>query len=111
MPEITVLHLLYRAALAAPGLVGALAGQRHPDHADQAEWLRAVFVDDASADGTADAFRRELAAHGSPPNWVVVEHPENLGLAGSLNRALRTVDTEFVLTCHGDCRFDDPGYV
>jgi glycosyltransferase involved in cell wall biosynthesis len=110
-PQVTVVHLLYRAAPAAPGLVGALAEQRHPGHPEQGEWLRALFVDDASGDGTADAFRRELAARGDPPNWAVVEHPENLGLAGSLNRALGMVDTEFVLTCHGDCRFGDPGYV
>src|SRR6185295_8155076 len=46
--RITVVFLLYRAAREVPGLVEALLQQRHPSLPDQAEWLEALFMEDAS---------------------------------------------------------------
>jgi hypothetical protein len=40
-----------------------------------------------------------------------MRNEENLGLARSFNRALQTVETEYVLTCHADCRFGSDDYV
>lgn len=110
-PRITVVMPLYRAAQDVPALVAALAAQEHPDHAEHAEWLEALLVDNASDDGTAEAVRHELEAHGNPPSWRLIENPENLGLARSLNRALGMTHSPFVLTCHADCRFVGPHYV
>ena len=41
----------------------------------------------------------------------MVENERNVGLARSLNRALGLVETDYVLTCHGDCRFGSDDYV
>jgi hypothetical protein len=73
--------------------------------------MRAVFVDDASADGTAEAVRRELEARGSPAWCRLVAHPHNLGLARTLNELFAEASTPFVLTCHLDCSFGRDDYV
>jgi GT2 family glycosyltransferase len=94
-----------------PGLVEALARQRHPAHERQADWLEAVFVDDASSDGTAQAVRRAFAERGDPPHWRLLVHGSNLGLARTLNEQLAAARAPFLLTCHLDCRFGGDAYV
>ncbi len=85
--------------------------QRHPAFESQSGWLDAVFVDDASRDGTVDAVRRALAAAGNPAYYLLVAHPRNLGLAGTLNEVFAQASTPIVLTCHLDCRFGSDDYV
>ena len=85
--------------------------QRHPAFQGQSDWLDAVFVDDASSDGTVAAVRRELAAAGDPAHYRLVAHPRNLGLAGTLNEVFQHARSRFVLTCHLDCRFGSDEYV
>ena len=85
--------------------------QRHPVLASQSSWLAAVFVDDASSDGTVEAVRRALAAAGDPARYRLVVHPRNLGLAETLNEVFAQASTPFVLTCHLDCRFGSDDYV
>jgi GT2 family glycosyltransferase len=109
-PRVTVAFLLYNAAAEVQELVDALGRQRHPAHSRQADWLEAVFVDDASRDGTAAAVARALAAAGDPPHWRLVAHAANLGLAATLNEQLSQVRTPYLLTCHLDCRFGSDGY-
>lgn len=111
MPRVTVVFLLYNAVAEVPGLVGSLVRQRHPAVEDQSRWLEAIFVDDASNDGTVEAVRRELAAAGSPAHYRLVAHPRNVGLAGTLNEVFAEARTRFVLTCHLDCRFGSDDYV
>jgi GT2 family glycosyltransferase len=110
-PRITVIVLLYRAAREAPGLVQAVLAQRNPAVPEQSRWLEALFMDDASPDGTARALEDALVAAGSPPHCRAVLNPENLGLAATLNKALGLVRTPYVLTCHLDCRFGREDYV
>jgi len=110
-PRVTVAFLLYNSASEAPALVAGLLRQRHPAFASQADWLEALFVDDASSDGTADAVRGALAAAGEPAHCRLVVHPRNLGLAGTLNELFAEALTPFVLTCHLDCRFGSDSYV
>lgn len=110
-PRITVVFLLYRSASVVPDLVESLARQAHPEFARQSDWLEALFIDDGSRDGTAEAAQRALAAAGSPSHWRLVANPENLGLAGTLNRAFALARAPYVLTCHLDCRFGDESYV
>ena len=110
-PRVTVVFLLYNAAAEVPGLVGSLLAQRHPAFERQSGWLDAVFVDDASSDGTGEAVRRALGAIGDPTHYRVVVHPRNLGLAGTLNEVFQQASTPFVLTCHLDCRFGSDDYV
>jgi GT2 family glycosyltransferase len=110
-PRITVVYLLYRAEPFVPALVSALVRQRHPEVAEQASWLRALFVDDGSDDGTVSALDRSLAAIGSPAHYRVVARSENVGLSRSVNDALGQVSTPFVLTCHLDCLFGRDDYV
>ena len=110
-PRITVAFLLYNAKRDVDALVQGVARQVHPSHPRQSDWLEAVFVDDASSDGTAEAATRALAAIGSPPHYRLVLHPRNLGLAETLNETFREALTPFVLTCHLDCRFGSDSYV
>lgn len=110
-PRVTVAFLLYNAAAEVEELVASIRAQRHPVHARQQDWLEAVFVDDASGDGTADAVRRALEAAGRPSHYRLVAHERNLGLAGTLNELFAQATTPLVLTCHLDCRFGSDGYV
>jgi GT2 family glycosyltransferase len=110
-PRITVAFLLYNAAGDVDALLQGLVRQAHPSFARQSDWLDAVFVDDASGDGTAEAVTRALAGIGSLSHYRLVVHPRNLGLAETLNETFRQVPTPFVLTCHLDCRFGSDHYV
>jgi GT2 family glycosyltransferase len=110
-PRITVVFLLYQAALVAPALVSGLARQVHASYPLQSDWLEALLMDDASSDGTAQAVEAAVVALGRPAHYRVVANPENLGLAGTLNKALGLVQTPYALTCHLDCRFGSEGYV
>ena len=92
-------------------LLRGLVSQAHPAFPRQSDWLEAVFVDDASGDGTAEVVARALAAIGSPSHYRLVVHPRNLGLAETLNETFRQAPTPFVLTCHLDCRFGSERYV
>ena len=109
--RITVVYPLYRAEASVAGLVEALARQRPPAGADPARWVEAIFMDDASGDETVLRLRQELEAARLPMRVRVCENERNLGLARSLNRALAMVETDHVLTCHGDCRFGADDYV
>lgn len=111
LPRVTVVFLLYRSPGVAAALVESLSRQAHPGFARQADWLEALFMDDGSGDGTADAVERALAAAGSPAHCRLVSNPSNLGLAGTLNRAFALARAPFVLTCHLDCRFGSERYV
>ena len=110
-PRITVAFLLYNAAGEVGALLQGLVRQAHPAFPRQSDWLEAVFVDDASGDGTAEAAARALAGIGSPSHYRLVVHPRNLGLAETLNETFRLAPTPFVLTCHLDCRFGSDAYV
>jgi GT2 family glycosyltransferase len=110
-PRITVAFLLYNAKRDVDALVQGVARQVHPSLPRQSDWLEAVFVDDASSDGTAEAATRALAAIGSPSHYRLVLHPRNLGLAATLNETFHQSLTPFVLTCHLDCRFGSDRYV
>ncbi len=109
--RITVVFPLYQAAASVAGLVEAVARQRPPANADPGRWVEVIFMDDASRDDTVDRLRRELETADLPFRVRVVENEQNVGLARSLNRALGMVETDYVLTCHGDCRFGSDDYV
>jgi GT2 family glycosyltransferase len=110
-PRVTVVFLLYRSPGVVPSLVEALARQSHPLFERQGDWLEAIFMDDGSGDGTAEAVQRALAGVGNPPHLRLVVNPRNLGLAGTLNEALAQARAPFALTCHLDCRFGSERYV
>jgi GT2 family glycosyltransferase len=110
-PRITVVFLLHYAVEAVADLVAALARQHPPAGADPARWVEVIFNDDASTDGTVERLEAELAAAKLPFAVRVLRNEENLGLSRSLNRALASVETEYVLTCHLDCRFASDDYV
>jgi glycosyltransferase involved in cell wall biosynthesis len=110
-PLVAVVFLLYRSPGVVPELVASLARQSHPGFAQQADWLEALFLDDGSADGTAETVERALAEAGNPPHWRLVVNPHNLGLAATLNRAFALARAPYVLTCHLDCRFGSDRYV
>jgi GT2 family glycosyltransferase len=109
--RITVVFPTYRARDAVAGLVEGIVRQRPPEGADAATWLEVIFIDNASPDDTVRRLEDALAAAAPPFPVRVVRNDENLGLARSFNRALGMVATEYVLTCHADCRFASDDYV
>lgn len=109
--RITVVFPLYRAADAVAGLVAAMARQRPPADADPERWVEIIFIDNDSPDDTVERLEAELAAAKLPFPLRIMRNEENLGLARSFNRALAAVETEYVLTCHADCRFGSDRYV
>jgi GT2 family glycosyltransferase len=109
--RITVIFPTYRAAGAVEGLVEGIARQRPPTGADPDGWLEALFIDNASPDDTVARLERALGTVSPPFPVRVVRNETNLGLARSFNRALGMVETDYVLTCHADCRFADEGYL
>lgn len=109
--RITVVFPTYRAADAVDELVRGIVAQRPPDGAAAGDWLEVMFIDNASPDDTVPRLEAALA-HADPPFPVrVVRNEQNLGLARSFNRALGMVRTDYVLTCHADCRFGSDDYV
>jgi GT2 family glycosyltransferase len=110
-PRITVIFPVYRAADAVARLVAGIARQRPPAGANPSWWVEVIFIDNASPDDTVARLEGELAAAALPFQVRVVRNEENLGLARSFNRALGMVTTEYVLTCHADCRFGSDDYV
>ena len=109
--RITVVFPTYRAGDAVAGLVEGIVHQRPPEGADPATWLEVIFIDNASPDDTVERLEEALAAAAPPFPVRVVRNEENLGLARSFNRALGIVATDYVLTCHADCRFASDDYV
>lgn len=108
--RITVIFLLYHAGKVVPALVDVLTRQTHPAFPRQSDWLEALFMDDASSDDTAQVLARSLRQAGAP-HYRMVVNPENLGLAGTLNKAFDLARAPYVLTCHLDCRFGRDDYV
>jgi GT2 family glycosyltransferase len=106
-----VVFLLFNAERDVRGLVEALRRQEHPRFSQQGDWLEALFMDDASRDGTVRVLEECLGEIGSPAYYRTVVNPENLGLAATYNKALALVLTPYVLTCHLDCRFGREDYV
>ena len=87
-PRVTVVFLLYNAERTVGALAEALSRQARPGTAHQADWLEAVFMDDASLDRTPEALAEALRTHGQPAHWRVTRNPHNRGLAATLNEAL-----------------------
>ena len=108
---ITVVFPVYNAGDAVAGLVAGISRQRPPLGADPVHWVDVIFIDNASTDNTVERLEAELAVANLPFSVRLMRNEENLGLARSFNRALGTVQTEYVLTCHADCRFGSDDYV
>jgi GT2 family glycosyltransferase len=109
-PRITVVFLLFEAADVVRELVAAVVSQVPPPGASP-DWMEVIFIDDASSDNTVAELKATLSEMGPPFRVRVLENEHNIGLARSLNRALRAVETEYCLTCHVDCRFASVDYV
>jgi GT2 family glycosyltransferase len=109
--RITVVFPIYRAADAVGKLVAAIGRQRPPGGADPSRWMEVIFIDNDSPDDTVERLEAELETAKLPFRVRVMRNEENLGLARSFNRALATVETGYVLTCHADCRFGSDDYV
>jgi GT2 family glycosyltransferase len=109
--RITVVFPTYNAQDAVAGLVAGIGLQQPPDAAAAGTWLEVIFIDNASTDGTVQQIEAELEAAQLPFPVQVVRNDENVGLARSFNRALGMVETEYVLTCHADCRFASEHYL
>lgn len=64
--------------------------------------LTVVCVDDCSPDDTFDVLQAEAALYTGPHRVVLHRNPQNLGLGGSLNAAMRRLTTELVIVAAGD---------
>ena len=102
---------VFNTARLIPGLMKSIATQVATFDEGSYGPLRVLMIDNCSADGTVGAIHSAASEHGLSHLVDVIENPSNLGLARSLNTGLAAIDTDFVLTCHADCRFLTPDYV
>lgn len=65
--------------------------------------LEFLFVDDGSADGTADELQ---STFGCRANCTIVRHPHNRGITAAILTGLRHAQTEIVCSMDADCTFD-----
>jgi polysaccharide deacetylase family protein (PEP-CTERM system associated) len=65
--------------------------------------LRFVFVDDGSADGTWSSLE---SIFGGRSNTVLIQHPENRGVAAAILTGVRRARTEVVCSIDCDCTYD-----
>jgi polysaccharide deacetylase family protein (PEP-CTERM system associated) len=65
--------------------------------------VRFVLIDDASTDGTWASMERLFGAN---PNFTLVRHPRNVGVAGGVMTGIRAATTEIVCSIDCDCTYD-----
>ncbi len=106
----TVLIPVFQAAHLLPALAQSLASQCRAFDEKTFGRLLIIAIDNCSMDGTADRFVQLMDDHGLSDRFTMLRNERNLGLAGSLNRGLASVRTDFVITCHADCRFASDDY-
>jgi GT2 family glycosyltransferase len=95
-PRTTVVVVTWQGRTLIGPCLNALAAQTRPH--------RVLVVDNASADGTAEA----IAAHPVAPR--VLRMPRNIGYAGALAAALPQVDTPFMAWLNDDAQ-PAPGWL
>ncbi|MGI8608642.1 MAG: glycosyltransferase family 2 protein [Candidatus Dormibacteria bacterium] len=91
LPEVSVLVVSWQTRVALSACLRALGAQR-------GVLLRAVVVDNASQDGSADMVRQEF------PDVVLLEQSQNLGYTRATNLGLARCPGRYVLLCNPDCR-------
>jgi len=62
-----------------------------------------LFVDDKSSDETYQALQRLF---GERPNYRIVRHAKNLGVAGAIGTGIAAAETEIVCSIDCDCTYD-----
>ena len=62
-----------------------------------------IFVDDCSTDQTWDVLHKHF---GEQPNFSLVKHPKNRGVAAAIMTGIRAAKTEIVCSMDCDCTYD-----
>ena len=62
-----------------------------------------IFVDDCSTDQTWDVLHQHF---GEQPNFSLVKHPKNRGVAAAIMTGIRAAKTEIVCSMDCDCTYD-----
>ena len=62
-----------------------------------------ILVDDGSSDGTFEALQRELK---EKPNFHILKHPQNKGVAAAILTGLHAAKNEIVCSMDCDCSYD-----
>jgi glycosyltransferase involved in cell wall biosynthesis len=65
--------------------------------------VSAILVDDGSTDQTWELMQNYF---GKDPDCVLLQQPQNLGLAAAILRGIRTAKTEVVCSIDSDCTYD-----
>ncbi len=65
--------------------------------------LNFVFVDDCSTDGTWDSLHKIF---GGRPNFKIVPHPQNRGVAAAIMTGIEQAQTDIVCSMDCDCTYD-----
>jgi len=94
LPRVDVIVPCYRYGHLLDDCIGSVLAQSGVE-------VRAVIIDDASPDGSADVAARLAAAHS---RVEVVHHDRNLGHIATFNHGLSLVDGEFVVLLSADDR-------
>jgi polysaccharide deacetylase family protein (PEP-CTERM system associated) len=62
-----------------------------------------LFVDDCSTDGTSELLQRLF---GKRPNYRILQHPRNQGVAAAILTGIRHAQTEIACSIDCDCSYD-----
>ncbi len=65
--------------------------------------LRFILVNDGSTDGSRATLEELFAGR---PNFTVIHHPSNQGVAAAILTGIRSADTEIVCSIDCDCTYD-----
>lgn len=94
VPSITVVMPLYNEAGNIEQALQSVLGSDYPRHL-----VRVVCVDDCSTD---DSYERALAIACTDDRLSVLRNPHNTGKRASINRVIRTADTELIVSVDSD---------
>lgn len=95
LPPVTLLLLCYNQQdIIDEAIAGALA-QDYPN-------LEIVIADDASKDGTVEQIKACLDGYTGPHRIKLLRNPENLGIGGNIDQAVRQSTGELIFIAGGD---------
>jgi cellulose synthase/poly-beta-1,6-N-acetylglucosamine synthase-like glycosyltransferase len=98
-PEVSIVVPMFNEGERIVGTIDSLAGQDYP-----ADKFEIVVVDDKSTD---DSYAWACRAAERHPNVRVIQNPVNLGKRKGINRAVRQVSSEIVVSVDSDVVVED----
>lgn len=72
-----------------------------------AEAIEIIFVDDCSSDNTVELIKQSMSVWGSSIQYVIIQHPVNMGVALARKTGIQNASGEYILFCDSDDWLDN----